>query len=87
MYSLNLSTLKNYIILVFSSYTRIWDVNERVHKKSNYYTQVQVFFLFIFFYAGLQVALRRPRAYAGRLARAASLCGPRAYAGRAVMGL
>jgi len=27
MYSLNFSTLKNYIILVFSSYTRIWNVN------------------------------------------------------------
>jgi len=35
MYSLNFSTLKNYIILIFSSYTRIWNVNARVHKRSN----------------------------------------------------
>jgi len=35
MYYLNFSTLKTTIILVFSSYTRIWNVNARVHKRSN----------------------------------------------------
>ena len=33
MYFLNFSTLKTYIILVFSSYTKIWNINARVHKK------------------------------------------------------
>jgi len=33
MYFLNFSTLKKYIIVVFSNYTRIWNINARVHKK------------------------------------------------------
>jgi len=36
--------IQKYIILIFSTHTRIWNVYEEVQKESNQHTQVQVFF-------------------------------------------
>jgi len=47
MYSSNLAHSKRHSTCIFHSYKnlRIWNVHAKVQKRSNWYTQVQVFFM------------------------------------------